>query len=156
MPGLADKLGTNLQSGLASEDVVAASRGRYGANTYKQVPPKSFFAILFEGFKDPVILLLCAAATVSAMPCTHACGPLAVAPAPAAGMHAVACAAVAVSRWAPHAPHACMHACCTLALRSAQLSTVLGAAIPEERLERKWIEGVAIWVAIFLVTTVGA
>jgi hypothetical protein len=35
-----------------------------------------------------------------------------------------------------------------------QLSTVLGAAIPEERHENKWIEGVAIWVAIFLVTIV--
>lgn len=42
-----------------------ASRAKYGANTYTQVPPKSFFAILYEGFKDPVILLLCAAATVS-------------------------------------------------------------------------------------------
>ena len=42
-----------------------SSRGKYGANTYTQVPPKSFFAILYEGFKDPVILLLCAAATVS-------------------------------------------------------------------------------------------
>jgi hypothetical protein len=35
-----------------------------------------------------------------------------------------------------------------------QLSTVLGSAIPEERHEGKWIEGVAIWVAIFLVTGV--
>lgn len=35
-----------------------------------------------------------------------------------------------------------------------QLSTVLGAAIPEERAERKWIEGIAIWAAIFLVTLV--
>jgi magnesium-transporting ATPase (P-type) len=63
------------------------------------VPPKSFFKILYEGFKDPVILLLCAAAT---------------------------------------------------------LSTVLGAAFAEEREKRKWIEGIAIWVAIFLVTTVSA
>jgi hypothetical protein len=35
-----------------------------------------------------------------------------------------------------------------------QLSTVIGAAIPEERHEGKWIEGIAIWVAIFLVTFV--
>jgi hypothetical protein len=35
-----------------------------------------------------------------------------------------------------------------------QLSTVIGAAIPEERAERKWIEGIAIWCAIFLVTLV--
>jgi hypothetical protein len=31
---------------------------------------------------------------------------------------------------------------------------VIGAAIPEERHEKKWIEGIAIWVAIFLVTLV--
>lgn len=37
----------------------------YGPNTYKQVPPKSFWSILLEAYKDPVILLLCAAALVS-------------------------------------------------------------------------------------------
>jgi hypothetical protein len=35
-----------------------------------------------------------------------------------------------------------------------QLSTVIGVAIPEERAERKWIEGIAIWAAILLVTLV--
>ncbi len=62
--GLAAALGSDKKHGLP-EDAVEASRGKYGANTYTQVPPKSFFAILYEGFKDPVILLLCAAATVS-------------------------------------------------------------------------------------------
>jgi hypothetical protein len=53
-----------------------------------------------------------------------------------------------------------MPCCCAplLSLPTAgaalQLSTVLGAAIPEERHEGKYIEGIAIWVAIFLVTFV--
>uniref|UniRef100_A0A383WGV1 Calcium-transporting ATPase n=1 Tax=Tetradesmus obliquus TaxID=3088 RepID=A0A383WGV1_TETOB len=96
--GLAAKLNSDIKAGLTAE-AADASRQHFGANTYRQVPPKSFFRILAEGFKDPVILLLCAAAL---------------------------------------------------------LSTVLGAAIPEERHEGKWIEGVAIWVAIFLVTFVSA
>jgi hypothetical protein len=62
--GLAAALGSDKKHGL-QEDSVEASRSKYGPNAYKQVPPKSFFAILYEGFKDPVILLLCAAATVS-------------------------------------------------------------------------------------------
>jgi hypothetical protein len=83
--GLAAALGVSAKAGL-NEDQVAASRGRYGANSYTAVPPKSFFAILYEGFKDPVILLLCAAATVrcsavrySPRPCVrercHCCRP---------------------------------------------------------------------------------
>lgn len=36
-----------------------------------------------------------------------------------------------------------------------QVSTVLGAAIPEERADSAWVEGVAIWVAIAVVVTVG-
>lgn len=62
--GLAAALGSDKKSGLA-EEAVEGARLKHGANTYTQVPPKSFFAILYEGFKDPVILLLCAAATVS-------------------------------------------------------------------------------------------
>jgi hypothetical protein len=38
---------------------------------------------------------------------------------------------------------------------STQVSTTLGAAIPEERAHRGYIEGIAIWVAILLVTGVG-
>jgi Ca2+-transporting ATPase len=36
-----------------------------------------------------------------------------------------------------------------------QISTVLGAAIAKEREHKAWIEGVAIWVAVILVTCVG-
>eukprot|EP00775_Hariotina_reticulata_P009045 gene9045-9216_t len=67
MKGLAAVLGSDTKAGLESEgngnSSVEAHRAAFGANKYRAVPPKSFFAILFEGFKDPVILLLCAAAT---------------------------------------------------------------------------------------------
>ena len=37
-----------------------------------------------------------------------------------------------------------------------QISTGLGAGIPAQREKGEWIEGVAIWVAVFLVSGVGA
>ena len=37
----------------------------------------------------------------------------------------------------------------------SQVSTGLGAGIPEQRAKNEWIEGVAIWVAVFLVSGVG-
>jgi Ca2+-transporting ATPase len=61
--GLASHLNSDTKHGLTAE-AAEASRQYYGSNTYRQVPPKSFFRILFEGYKDPVILLLCAAALV--------------------------------------------------------------------------------------------
>ncbi len=36
-----------------------------------------------------------------------------------------------------------------------QVSTVLGAALPDQREEKEWIEGVAIWIAVIAVTMVG-
>ena len=36
-----------------------------------------------------------------------------------------------------------------------QVSTVLGVAIPEEREQSSWTEGVAIWVAVVVVSLVG-
>lgn len=74
--GLARALATDLKSGLKDSKSVEAHRQALGANQYKQVPPKSFFSIFFEGFNDPVILLLCFAATVRPASCrlvsTHA------------------------------------------------------------------------------------
>jgi hypothetical protein len=32
---------------------------------------------------------------------------------------------------------------------------VLGAALEEQRKEKEWMEGVAIWVAVFIVVAVG-
>jgi Ca2+-transporting ATPase len=37
-----------------------------------------------------------------------------------------------------------------------QISTVLGVAIPAQRAKNEWVEGVAIWVAVIVVTLVGA
>jgi Ca2+-transporting ATPase len=75
--GLARKLHADLSAGLQPDGngptSVETHRRVYGANKYKEVPPKSFFAILYEGFKDPVILLLCAAATVSFYHRGHEC-----------------------------------------------------------------------------------
>ena len=39
---------------------------------------------------------------------------------------------------------------------AALISTILGAAIPAEREESAWTEGVAIWVAVLVVSLVGA
>ena len=41
-------------------------------------------------------------------------------------------------------------------MAAALVSTVLGAAVPEEREQNAWVEGVAIWVAVFVVSLVGA
>jgi hypothetical protein len=37
-----------------------------------------------------------------------------------------------------------------------QISTVLGVAVKDQREESAWSEGVAIWVAVFVVSGVGA
>jgi Ca2+-transporting ATPase len=39
---------------------------------------------------------------------------------------------------------------------AALVSTILGVAVPEEREQSAWTEGVAIWVAVFVVSLVGA
>lgn len=43
-----------------------------------------------------------------------------------------------------------------LLIVAALISTVLGVAIPEEREHQAWTEGIAIWVAILVVTLVAA
>lgn len=43
-----------------------------------------------------------------------------------------------------------------LMICSPQVSTVLGASIPEQRAERGWVEGVAIWVAVLIITFVSS
>lgn len=157
MHGLTAALGSDKKHGLP-DDAVEASRGRYGANTYTQVPPKSFFSILFEGFKDPVILLLCAAATVSVLLWWwRRVGGLVTA------RHSTArrsgeskkVASKAVNSSTASDNHAAAVVLPSPSRHNSQLSTVIGAAIPEERHEKKWIEGIAIWAAIFLVTFVG-
>lgn len=96
--GVAVKLRVNLKEGLSS-DAVELHRSTFGANTVKEIPPRSFWSILWETLKDPTLILLMAAATIS---------------------------------------------------------TALGAGVKEEREENAWVEGVAIWVAVILVSLVGS
>jgi len=67
--GLAAALKTDLRQGLESEGSgpasVQAHAEAFGPNTYKEVPAKSFFALVYENIKDPIILLLIGAALVS-------------------------------------------------------------------------------------------
>lgn len=42
----------------------AAGRAAFGANKFKQVPPKSFFLLWFGNLKDPTLIMLMAAALV--------------------------------------------------------------------------------------------
>jgi P-type Ca2+ transporter type 2C len=95
---VAAALQTDLKSGLNSADV-DRNREAFGANRFKEVPTKTFLSILLEALKDPTLILLMFAATIS---------------------------------------------------------TVLGAAIKEERDNNAWVEGVAIWVAVILVSMVGS
>jgi len=101
--GLAAALKTDLRQGL---DVVSSGPSSvlmhkqvFGANTYKEVPSKSFIALVLDNIKDPIIMLLIFAALVS---------------------------------------------------------TILGASLKEEREKGGYVEGIAIWVAVFVVSLVGA
>ena len=96
--GVAEKLRIALEKGIDSSSV-ETRRGVFGTNVLPQVPPKSFFFLWFQNLKDPIIIMLMAAALVS---------------------------------------------------------TVLGVAVPEERDQNAWTEGVAIWVAVAVVSLVGA
>ena len=71
----------------------------FGANKLKEIPTKSFFRLWFGNLKDPIIIMLMAAALVS---------------------------------------------------------TILGVAVPQEREDNAWTEGVAIWIAVLVVSLVGA
>ncbi|KIY97527.1 calmodulin binding calcium-transporting ATPase [Monoraphidium neglectum] len=102
--GIAKAIGTHQHTGLdptakAGSPASVDEHARvFGPNKYKEVPSKNFFALCFENLKDPIILLLIAAALVS---------------------------------------------------------TVLGSALPDQRKEGEWIEGIAIWVAVLIVVAVG-
>ncbi|GIL84523.1 hypothetical protein Vretimale_14412 [Volvox reticuliferus] len=101
--GLAKKLLSDLHKGLDPHGQglasIEAHAEAYGINKFAEVPPKSFFALVWGNLQDPVIIILILAALVS---------------------------------------------------------TVLGAAITEQRKHGEWIEGVAIWVAIIIVVSVSA
>ncbi|GIL92663.1 hypothetical protein Vretimale_19460 [Volvox reticuliferus] len=66
--GVADGIGANLHDGLTERDDksgVNAHRDAYGANTFPEKPPPSFFSMLFEAAKDPMIIILLVVAVVT-------------------------------------------------------------------------------------------
>lgn len=101
--GLASALHTSLVDGLDSHAPTPYSiddrKKVFGENSLPAVPAKGFLYLWFSNLKDPIIIMLMAAALVS---------------------------------------------------------TVLGAAVPQEREQNSWTEGVAIWVAVLVVSLVGA
>ncbi len=167
--GICLLLQTDAHDGLdpSSAATVEARKQAYGENKVPEVEPVSFFLLMVSrsetcdskqrwrapgrhvpipmqpdpaaflptlslcfppqwgNLQDPIIILLIFAATVSAL----ASGGVRVLPNTLQGiLSAISC---------------------------MQVSTVLGAAIPEQRAKNEWIEGVAIWVAILLVSVVG-
>jgi Ca2+-transporting ATPase len=67
--GLAKALGSDATVGLdpaATEDFsIETHRKVFGANRFKEQPPKNFFMLVWENLQDPIVQLLCAAALVS-------------------------------------------------------------------------------------------
>ena len=71
-------LKTDLKEGLAPEHV-ERNRAAFGPNTFRELPPKSFFSILWEALKDPTLILLMVAATISTVLGAGACHAVATA-----------------------------------------------------------------------------
>lgn len=67
--GLTKALRTDLHQGLDASttgDTSVSNRKKvFGSNTFKEVPQKPFFALLFDNLQDPTLILLMAAALVS-------------------------------------------------------------------------------------------
>ncbi|KAL4450031.1 hypothetical protein ABPG77_010700 [Micractinium sp. CCAP 211/92] len=103
LDGAAAALRVSLHDGVSAAagdgSDLESRRAAFGANRFKQIPPKSFFKLWLTALKDPTLIMLMAAALVS---------------------------------------------------------TVLGVAVPAEREDSAWSEGVAIWVAVLVVSLVGA
>lgn len=68
--GVARALESHTREGLNPQGQGLASveehKRVYGANKYREVPPKSFFSLAWENLQDPIICLLIAAALVRA------------------------------------------------------------------------------------------
>jgi hypothetical protein len=89
--GLAKAIGSHQHDGLdpgaqAGAPASVAEHSRvFGANKYKEVPSKNFFALCWENLQDPIIVLLMAAATVRARRAAAARRPLPAPPRRAPG-----------------------------------------------------------------------
>jgi Ca2+-transporting ATPase len=153
--GLANALKVDLEHGLQPDAVGDISIERrqqlYGANRFAEVPLKSFFALLRDNLTDKILILLMVAATVCAAPssCLSDIPPI-LPPIPCTcwmrKIHGLATVASIFCQ-------GCMHA--TFRWSALQVSTVLGAALEEERKQNGWTEGVAIWIAVIVVSLVG-
>jgi len=101
--GVASALHTSLADGInpaaTGDESLEARCAAFGSNKLREIPTKGFFVLWFSNLKDPIIIMLMAAALVS---------------------------------------------------------TILGVAVPSEREQSAWTEGVAIWVAVLVVSLVGA
>lgn len=95
-----EKLCVTGEAGIPHEVVnTKARQNRFGANVYKEAPPKSLWSLVAEQFEDQVLQLL---------------------------------------------------------MFAALISTVLGVAVEEQRHEGAYVDGIAIWCAVVLVSMVGA
>ena len=67
--GLAKALCSDTHTGLdptAEGPTSVAGHGEvFGANRFKETPPKAFLTLMWENLQDPIIILLCFAALVS-------------------------------------------------------------------------------------------
>lgn len=145
LPALAFAVGSDVSAGVRGADV-QRQRSAYGSNAAEAVGGKSFLSLALEAARDPVVLLLVAAATVR----SARAGWLAASwrrprrPRPtSASQRTKNLPPLPFTHPLPPPPR-------------TQVSTVLGAAVPEQRAEGGWVEGVAIWVAIAIVVLVGA
>lgn len=98
---MASALQTSLTDGVDSSGhpSLDVRREVFGTNSLPEQPSKGFFTLWLQALRDPIIIMLMAAALVS---------------------------------------------------------TILGAAVPSQREENAWSEGIAIWVAVLVVSLVGA
>jgi hypothetical protein len=66
--GLASVLHTDSHHGLDPKATgpasIEAHKEAFGANKYRETPPKAFLVLVWENLQDPIIILLCAAALV--------------------------------------------------------------------------------------------
>ena len=71
--GLAQLLVSSLEDGLQAGKYDSMSldqrRDMFGANRFKELPPKAFWALVFENLQDSTLILLMAAAAVSLSDC---------------------------------------------------------------------------------------
>lgn len=156
--GLAKALRVSTDDGLdpaAAGDLSLARRMKlYGENKFATVPLKGFFSLLLDNLRDEILILLMVAATVrSPLPM--------VPPAKDAMPDGLLClhGSLDIIYYPQHAsqgeqmPWDVCWSWCSACM--AQVSTVLGVAMPEERAQGGWTEGVAIWVAVIVVSLVG-